>query len=416
MTALMTPAPPTDRTTWWQRTVGGLPRVYWTVVSGAGVARLGFAVVLFLPYYLGQARALSGGQIAIVVTAWGAGWSASHPLGGWLADRVGRRRTLIVGACSAAAAYLLLGAAREMRWLVLAAFVAGCTYDLCRPAVLSLIADHVAPDRRTQAFALFNLVFNAAVGTAVVVGGVLADQSFWVLFACSAAANLLYAAAAWALIPPDPAISAASRGPSWREALADPLLLGFAAISLAMFIIYMQAIVSLPIVIGRAGIGPDVFGLIVAVNPIAVVVLQLLLQGWLVVWPAPRVCAAGAVLVGAGLGLTAFGDTAVWFAITCLVWTLGEVLFMAVAPAVVADIAPAHLRGIYNGVWGMTLGLAAMLAPLAATGVVAIGGYDALWAACAAAGPVVAGGCLLYGPALARRRRPQPPEHREATT
>jgi MFS family permease len=41
-------------------------------------------------------------------------------------------------------------------------------------------------------------------------------------------------------------------------------------------------------------------------------------------------------------------------ALTVLIWTLGEIIYAPVASAYVADIAPEHLRGRYQGAWGLT--------------------------------------------------------------
>jgi dipeptide/tripeptide permease len=37
-----------------------------------------------------------------------------------------------------------------------------------------------------------------------------------------------------------------------------------------------------------------------------------------------------------------------------LIWTLGEIIYAPVASACVADIAPKHLRGRYQGAWVLT--------------------------------------------------------------
>lgn len=44
------------------------------------------------------------------------------------------------------------------------------------------------------------------------------------------------------------------------------------------------------------------------------------------------------------------------YAATVAIWTLGEIGSNAVGPAMVADLAPSHLRGHYNGVYGAVWG------------------------------------------------------------
>ncbi len=50
-----------------------------------------------------------------------------------------------------------------------------------------------------------------------------------------------------------------------------------------------------------------------------------------------------------------------------IVWTLGEMVQGPVASAYVADLSPEHLRGSYQGAWGMTWSVGFILAPLLGT-------------------------------------------------
>ena len=102
---------------WWTRTAGGLPRPFWYVWTGTIVNRLGQFVEPFLALYLVQARGVSLTTTGLVLAGFGLGAFASQPLGGWLADRYGRRFTMVLGLTSSAAALTLLGVARPL-WLI----------------------------------------------------------------------------------------------------------------------------------------------------------------------------------------------------------------------------------------------------------------------------------------------------------
>jgi MFS family permease len=107
--------------------------------------------------------------------------------------------------------------------------------------------------------------------------------------------------------------------------------------------------------------------------------------------------------MGVGFGLTAVASSIPFYMLTVVVWTLGEIGFNAVGPAMVADIAPAHLRGRYNGVIGMSFGAAALVAPLVGTQVFENYGETALWAGCLVLSIVSAAVTLAMGPAVKRR-------------
>jgi len=47
-----------------------------------------------------------------------------------------------------------------------------------------------------------------------------------------------------------------------------------------------------------------------------------------------------------------------------MIWTLGEIVYAPVANAYVADIAPEHLRGRYQGMFGMSFSIGLVLSPI----------------------------------------------------
>lgn len=61
-----------------------------------------------------------------------------------------------------------------------------------------------------------------------------------------------------------------------------------------------------------------------------------------------------------------------------LVFAFGEIIAAPIAPALVNDLAPEHLRGSYNAAYGLTFSLGATLGPLLTA--VTIGtGHAWLW-------------------------------------
>src|SRR5256885_16380222 len=73
----------------------GLPRPFWFIWAGTLVTRAGSFVLPFLALYLTQVLHLSLSQAGLVIALYGAGGAAAGPLGGFLADRFGRRITLV---------------------------------------------------------------------------------------------------------------------------------------------------------------------------------------------------------------------------------------------------------------------------------------------------------------------------------
>ncbi|MCP2324662.1 MFS family permease [Hamadaea flava] len=383
---------------WWQRRFGGLPRAFWGLMSGVGLARLGFFAVPFLTFWLVADRHFTAAQAAVVMTAFGLGWTLSMPLGGWLADRLGRRLVIVSSAFGAAAAYVAIGGAQGLLWTAGLAFATGLTFDLYRPAVQAFLTDVVPGDHRKRALGLLYLVMNVSRMVACVLGGLLASRAFFVLFLVNAAVNVLFGLLALRL----PASSSTSaRNVGFGAALRDPALIGFTAITAVFYSVHMQSMVSLPIVFSSVGATPLDYGLLLALDPLVVVVVQLLFQQWLLRTPALVVCALGAGMVGIGLALTGLSGSLGEAALTIPLWVAGEVAFLTAAPGVVAMIAPEHLRGVYFGVWGGTQGLAAVAAPLVAS---LLAGSLLIWLGGAVFGVIAGVACLGLRGWLLRRR------------
>jgi MFS family permease len=87
-----------------------------------------------------------------------------------------------------------------------------------------------------------------------------------------------------------------------------------------------------------------------------------------------------------------------------VVWTLGEIGFNAVGPALIADIAPPALRGRYSAAVGVAFGAAAFVAPLAGTRVFQSLGEVTLWAGCLVVCAASAAIIVALAPAVHARR------------
>lgn len=81
----------------------GLPRTVWTLFAGTIVNRLGHLVTPFLVFLLAD-RGVTGTETSYVLGALGAGNLLGPAVGGLLADRIGRRPTMLIGLIGSAVA------------------------------------------------------------------------------------------------------------------------------------------------------------------------------------------------------------------------------------------------------------------------------------------------------------------------
>ncbi len=389
---------------WLTRQGGGLPRTFWVVWIGTVINRLGYVVEPFLALYLVHGRGISVGTAGLLIACFGAGSFVSQPIGGMLADRIGRRFTIILGMTGSAGGFIVLGLAPNIALIGIAAALSGVAIDLYRPAVAALVADVVPTAERPRAYGLLYWGLNIGVGVAAAAGGFLAQHSYWFLFALDAITCVGFAIVVAVGVPETrPEHHGQERG-SYAEVLSDRLLLALAASAFVSGIVYLQSFVTLPLVMSIHGLGPAAYGLAYVVNPVAVIVLQPLTIRWLARQRLIRVFVGGSVMLGVGFFVTLFARSTLAYAATVLIWTLGEIAFNAVGPALVADLAPAHLRGRYNGVFGTSFGAAAFVAPIVGTITLQRLGEGWLWAGCLLASVIAGSAILLLGRRIDERR------------
>lgn len=385
--------------------VGGLPRQFWVLWAGSLLNRLGTMVEPFLGLYLTSMRGLSLGQAGLVMAVLGAGSLAGQLVGGVLADRIGRRATLTFAMLATGAGMLALGYAQGILAISAAALVLGLVLDMYRPAAQAMVADLIPVHDRPRAFGLLFWAVNLGWAFAMVLGGTLAQQGFLWLFWIDAVTCVAFGALVWRAVPETRAARDREERPGrFADVLRDRVMVAYVLITLVYTFVLMQGMTTMPLAMREQGLGPQVYGLAIAANGVLIIVVQPLVNAWLARRDHSLVMVAGAAMVAVGYGLTALAGSLWSYMATILVWTLGEIAAASVIQAVVADLAPPHLRGRYGGLYGLAWSGGFLLAPLGGTQLLRLGGTSALWLGCMALGLVAALGQLALAPAIRRRR------------
>jgi MFS family permease len=374
--------------------------------AGTLVNRLGTMVEPFIGIYLTQARGMSLAAAGLVMTMFGVGSLLSQPFAGWLADHFGRRVTLSGAMVATAVTFIALGYTTSVHGITVAMLVLGLVVDAYRPASQALVADLVSPEDRPRAFGLLFWAVNLGFSIAMVAGGWLAEAGFTTLFWIDAVTCLIFGVLVWRAIPetrPDRAEATPGR---FADVLRDKAMVAFFVISLIFAFVYLQAYTTLPLAMSDQGMPTSAYGMAMAVNGLLIVIVQPVTNTWMSRRDPSAVLAVGFSVVGVGLALTAFVSSTPGYAVTVAVWTLGEVVTAGVAGAIVATLAPAHLRGRYSGLYGLAWSAGGMLAPLAGTRLLAVS-PTLLWLVVGGLALLAAAGQLALGPAIRRRSRTQ---------
>src|SRR5262245_49377957 len=125
-----------------RRNLRELPRPAWVLVVGNFVNWFASFAITFLTLFL-TTRGFTAVQAGTALAAYGAGELAAGALGGHLADRLGRRTTMVVSMLASAATIMGLYYADAYATIVVVAFLAGLATETWRPASRALMADLV---------------------------------------------------------------------------------------------------------------------------------------------------------------------------------------------------------------------------------------------------------------------------------
>ncbi|WP_130340129.1 MDR family MFS transporter [Micromonospora kangleipakensis] len=395
---------------WFRDTTGGLPRAFWYLWTGTLISRLGSFVLVFLAIYLTQERGFSASQAGLVLGLWGVGGAVGTTVGGTLADRWGRRPTLLTAHLGAATMMLALGLARPLWAVALGALLLGTFAEAARPAFGAMMIDVVPEKDRLRAFSLNYWAINLGFACAAVLAGLAAQAGYLLLFVVDAATTLITALIIFTRVKETRTASAApvAKGGTappgaLRTILTDRVYLGFVTLNLFAALVFLQHISMLPIAMGDSDLTPATYGSVIALNGVLIVVGQLFVPRLIKGRSRSHVLALASLVMGVGFGLTAFAGTAWFYGVTVLIWTLGEMLNSPSNSTLIAELSPAALRGRYQGVFSLSWQIAGAAAPILGGLVREHVGNGALWLGCAAIGAVTAVAHLVSGPARERR-------------
>ena len=93
--------------------------------------------------------------------------------GGWLADRMGRRASLVLFALLAIGGYLIYMAAPSWPWILAGTVLVMAWSSLTLPAIFAVIGDHLPPARRAMGFGVQSILKRVPIILAPPLGGAL---------------------------------------------------------------------------------------------------------------------------------------------------------------------------------------------------------------------------------------------------
>jgi MFS family permease len=378
-----------------------MPRLVWVLFAGTFINRFGSFVFVFLTFYL-TSKGYSPSQAGFAVGMYGVGAIGASLTGGWLADHLGRRNTIVLSMILSSITMMIFSQVTGYSVLVALSVLAGFCAEMYRPAASALIADVTTPAQRVTAYSVYRLAINLGFAIGPAVGGFVAHKSFLYLFVGDAVTSLIYAGIALAMLPNrvvEHHVDPAARN-AFRVIMRDTRYLFFLGATLMGSMVFMQHVAAYPLQLKAYGYSSGTFGLMLSLNGALICLTELPLTTYTRRHPTRTVMSIGFLVFGSGFVMTGFVSAIPLLATAAVLWTIGEMLYFPMSAAHVANSSPPHMRGRYQGAWGIAWGTGAVIGPMLGTRL-----WEwharALWLACGASCLV---GCVL----LRRATAPKP--------
>lgn len=349
----------------------------------------------FLALYLTRQMGYSVERAGLVVSVFGMGSLAVSPLSGWLCDRWGSLKVMVISLLATAVALVAFPMARSYAAVMTLTLVWAVVNQVFRPAAFTCVAEYVKPEQRKSAYTLIRLAVNLGMSIGPAAGGFLAQISFPLLFIVDAtttfvAALILKACLAGKANAPKGG-STESILSSLAGCLSDKRFVYFFLALIPVQIVFFQHESTMSLYLVRdLHFKESTFGLLFTINTAMILLFELQWTLFTGKWAHRTSIFLGSLLTGIGFGALAFTTGLFPIMATVVIWTLGEMTLLPAMSAYVSDIAPVTRRGAFMGLYSMGWSLAQVLAPLLGAIALERAGAPYLWVGCLAFGVISA--------------------------
>ena len=380
------------------------PRDFWMMIVVNFVDRLGgsllfpfFALYVTKKFNVGMTEV--GGLFAIFFIS---SFIGAFP-GGALTDRFGRKGIIIFSLIASSVSTLFMGFVNEFQVFLMVAFISGIFTDVGGPAYEAVFMDMLPPEKRASGFGIRRVAFNLAIVLGPVIGGFLAARSYLALFIIDSIFSGIVAVMVFRLIPETKPAAVVGTEPEstaqtfkgYLQVLRDGKFMAFTFVCLLTWLVYVNVNTTLGVFLrDNHGVSESGYGSLISINAAMVVLFQFPITRRLERHSPMLMMALGAFFIAFGLLLYGLVSTYWWFAIAMAILTVGEMVTIPIANAVVAHFSPEEMRGRYNFIYGNSWGISFAIGPYLAGLVLDHYDPNLLWYACGVVGMIAVLGFL----------------------
>lgn len=344
-----------------------LRREVWILAAGQLLLFIGqgFTLVYASIYFVNE-LGFSPTQVGVAIGSGGISGTLGRFWSGNAVEsqRLGRRGTLLIAAAIAAIGSFVLAFATTFPILIAGNLLLGLGISLYWPATLAVTTDLTPPEHLTEAMALTRLADNLGLGLGALIAGQFIAMSgdYPVLFICKGLAYLVFGLVIFGAIAETrpPRSGPQTLVKNWWQALSDRRLIIYLMANLFFTTYAAQLNSTLPLFLAdfvpggntETGFSEQLISYFFVWHALLKIALQLPITRWL-----QSVSHVLILLVSLGFWIGGFFliwlvgiatiNTLILVLIAFALIALAEILYAPSASALVGDMAPVALRGIY---------------------------------------------------------------------
>ncbi len=370
-----------------------LPRTVYILFFARIINSIGSFVYPLLAILLTAKLGFSEQDAGIITTVAISAGGVGMLIGGKLADKIGRKKLIILSAVTGACAFMacaFLGTSKIIVYLL----IAGNFLSIAQwPTIDAMVTDSTDKTNRQNAFSLLYMGTNIGVAAGPLMAGFLINEHLMWFFLIDAITTLI------SLIPviifikdtkptkeevdnvSESDTERAEKGSVFRALLKRPLLLIFTFVLILFAFVYAQYTFGLPLFINDffGYNGPKIYGSMMTINALMVVFLTLLIISLTKKIKPLVIIIIGGFIYAIGFGILFFTRNIFLLVVSTVIWTLGEIIVAVNVEVYIANNAPITHRGRFFAVITFVQESGFAIAPLISGFFIASFGIRKIW-------------------------------------
>ncbi len=344
-----------------------LPRQIWILALGRLLSEVGSGFTIFYaPIFFVQQVGLSATAVGLALGSASISGVAGRLISGTYADRWGRKPVILLSTFVLAVSCFIFASTQNFPTLIGGCLVQGLGLGLYWPANEAIVADLTTGEERRLAYAFTRLADNLGLGLGIIAGGLLisstgAYRSLFIIDGISFCCFFLTLAVGIQETLQSKKVSSQFMG-GYAAAFRDRRLLIYITVNIILTVYISQTQSTLPLYFsnfvsqsGQSGFDPKVISSLFTWHLLMTIACQIPILKFLRRFSHPR-----SLMISGGFWILGFGCMTItgtvanyqllWAGLGLGLFALAIVAYTPTASALIADIAPPDLRGVYTSI------------------------------------------------------------------